>query len=204
DWFLLPRRSQLRISDTGFQGLHPEPGSPHPDASPPHRGVSVILIDALLPPRATPAGCRGPVCSSDATSGIAGGMTIAIRIRPLRLADYDAMVRLLRLCDLNPRTKGRESRTSIAAQLRTPRNRYLGAFEGARLVGTVFGTHDGRKGWINRLAVQPDHRRRHPARRLVRLCERGLREQGIQVFAARSEERRVGTECGGQARGDGW
>src|SRR5438309_360848 len=158
DWFLFPRRSQLRIPDAGFRGLHPEPGSPHPDASPPHRGVSVFLIDAILPPRATPAGCRGPVCPPDATSGVAGGMTIAIRIRRLRLADYDAMVRLLRLCGLNPRTKGRESRTSIAAQLRTPRNRYLGAFEGARLVGTVFGTHDGRKGWINRLAVHPDNR----------------------------------------------
>src|SRR5439155_15794700 len=99
-------------------------------------------------------------------------------------ADYNAMVRLLRLCGLNPRTKGRESRTSIAAQLRTRRNRYLGAFEGARLVGTVFGTHDGRKGWINRLAVHPVYRRRHLATRPVRICECGLRGRGLQVFAA--------------------
>src|SRR5207253_5072919 len=108
--------SQLRMSDTGFQGLHPEPGSPHPDASPPHRGVSVFLIDAILPPRATPAGCRGPICPSVATSGVPGGMTIAIRIRRLLLADYDAMVRLLRLCGLSPRPNGRESRTPSAAQ----------------------------------------------------------------------------------------
>ena len=122
-------------------------------------------------------------------------MTIAIHIRRLRLADYDAIIRLLRVCGLNPRMKGRESRTSIAAQLRTPRNRYLGAFEGARLVGTVFGTHDGRKGWINRLAVHPDYRRRHLARRLVRICERGLREQGIQVFAALIEPDNVASEA---------
>src|SRR5437660_10878975 len=76
-----------------------------------------------------------------------------------------------------------------------PRNRYLGAFEGARLVGTVFGTHDGRKGWINRLAVHPDYRRCHLARRLVRLCERGLREQGIQVFAALIEPDNVASEA---------
>jgi len=111
-------------------------------------------------------------------------MTIALHIRRLRLTDYDAMIRLFRVCGLNPRTRGRESRTAIAAQLRTARNRYLGAFEGTRLVGTVLGTHDGRKGWINRLAVHPEYRRRRLASRLVRLCERGLREQGVQIFAA--------------------
>src|SRR5437867_13038113 len=126
--------------------------------------------------------CRGRDDHRDSHPAIASG-----RLR--------RMVRLLRLCGLNPRTKGRESRTSIAAQLRTPRNRYLGAFEGARLVGTVFGTHDGRKGWINRLAVHPDYRRRHLARRLVRICERGLRGQGIRVFAALIEPDNVASEA---------
>ena len=122
-------------------------------------------------------------------------MTIALHIRRLRLADYDAMILLFRVCGLNPRTKGRESRPAIAAQLRATRNRYLGAFDGARLVGTVFGTHDGRKGWINRLAVHPDYRRRQVASRLVRLCERGLREQGIQIFAALIEPENSASEA---------
>src|SRR5439155_26235637 len=38
--------------------------------------------------------------------------------------------------------------------------------------------------WINRLAVHPDYRRTHIASRLVRTCEHGLGEQGIQIFAA--------------------
>jgi len=75
-------------------------------------------------------------------------MTIALHIRRLRITDYDAMIRLFRVCGLNPRTRGRESRSAIAAQLRTARNRYLGAFEGTRLVGTVLGTHDGRNGSV--------------------------------------------------------
>src|SRR5438046_9852037 len=119
DWFLFPRRSQLRIPDAGFRGLHPEPGSPHPDASPPHRGVSVFLIDAILPPRATPAGCRGPVCPSDATSGVAGGMTIAIRIRRLRLVGDEAMVLLLRPSGRNRLAKGRVCRSAMAPHVRT-------------------------------------------------------------------------------------
>ncbi|OGS45505.1 MAG: hypothetical protein A3K66_05130 [Euryarchaeota archaeon RBG_16_67_27] len=61
---------------------------------------------------------------------------------------------------------------------------YLGAFDDRRLVGCVLGTHDTRKGWINRLAVEPDYRRRGIATRLIRACERALRRAGIRVFAA--------------------
>jgi len=111
-------------------------------------------------------------------------VTMPIRIRRLRFSDYDDLIALLKISGMEPRTRGRESRTAIASQLRISRNRYLGAFDGGRLVGVVLGTHDGRKGWINRLAVHPDYRRTHIASRLVRTCEHGLGEQGIQIFAA--------------------
>ncbi len=109
---------------------------------------------------------------------------MAIRIRPLRLADHAKMIALFRISGLDPRTRGRDSRASIAQQLRMNRGLYLGAFDGSRLVGTVLGTDDTRKGWINRLAVHPDYRRRGVARQLVRACERALRARGIAMFAA--------------------
>ena len=109
---------------------------------------------------------------------------MAIRVRPLRLADYEAMIELFRVCGLNPRTRGRDSRKAIARQLRATRGLYLGAFDGDALVGTVLATHDVRKGWINRLAVRPAYRRQGIAARLVRLCERRLRAMGIEMFAA--------------------
>ena len=94
------------------------------------------------------------------------------------------MIELFRVTGLNPRLRGRDSREAIARQLRAKQNVYLGAFDGSRLVGTVLGTHDTRKGWINRLAVHPDYRRRGIAVRLVRECERRLRRMGIEMFAA--------------------
>ena len=94
------------------------------------------------------------------------------------------MIELFRVCGLEPRVKGRDSRLPIGAQLRARQNRYLGAFDGHRLVGAILGTHDTRKGWINRLAIHSDWRRRGIAVRLVRMAERGLREQGIRMFAA--------------------
>lgn len=109
---------------------------------------------------------------------------MAIEVHPLRLQDHADTIALLDVCGLHPRTRGRDSRSAFARQLRSNRTLYLGAFDGPRLVGTVLGTHDSRKGWINRLAVHPEYRRRGIGRRLVRACERGLRDLGLGVFAA--------------------
>ncbi|MGI0150132.1 MAG: GNAT family N-acetyltransferase, partial [Thermoplasmata archaeon] len=126
---------------------------------------------------------------------VEGGMTIPIRIRRLQLSDYDAMIELFRVCGLGPRLKGRDRLAAIAGQLRSKRNVYLGAFDGDRLVGAVLGTHDTRKGWINRLAVHPDYRRAGIARRLVRKAERELRRQGLQMFAALIEPGNTASEA---------
>ncbi|TLZ84701.1 MAG: GNAT family N-acetyltransferase [Methanobacteriota archaeon] len=109
---------------------------------------------------------------------------MAIRIGPLRRSDYDAMIALFRVCGLNPKIKGRDSLPSFTEQLRRNADSYPGAFDGDRLVGTVLGTHDTRKGWINRLAVDPRYRRRAVAARLVRRCELVLRKNGVDMFAA--------------------
>ncbi len=107
-----------------------------------------------------------------------------LRIRRLRSSDYDNLIALFEACGLNPRTRGRDSRAAIVHQLRVNRGFYLGVLDGPRLVGAVLGTHDSRKGWINRLAVRPDYRRRGIAKRLVRSCERALRAKGLEMFAA--------------------
>ena len=47
---------------------------------------------------------------------------------------------------------------------------------------------DHRKGWINHLAVHPDHRRRGLGLRLLRACEMALEQCGIEIIAAFVEE----------------
>ena len=105
------------------------------------------------------------------------------------------MIALFRICGLNPKTKGRDSPHSFTEQLRRNRGSYLGAFDGDRLVGAVLGTHDTRKAWINRLAVDPEYRRRAIAARLVRACERFLRAQGLEMFAALIEPENEASEA---------
>lgn len=112
----------------------------------------------------------------------------SIRIRPLRLSDHEAVVGLLAACKMSPHTRGRDSPAAYRRQLAAHPTTYLGAFIGDRLVGCVFGTHDARKAWINRLAVDPQYRRQGIASRLVRECERRLRLQGMEMFAALIDE----------------
>jgi len=107
-----------------------------------------------------------------------------VRIRPLRLKDYDAVIDLLAASKMNPHVRGRDSPAAFRRQLAAHPTTYLGAFDGDRLVGCVFGTHDARKAWINRLAVNPDYRRQGVASRLVTEAERGLRRQGMDMFSA--------------------
>jgi ribosomal protein S18 acetylase RimI-like enzyme len=51
-------------------------------------------------------------------------------------------------------------------------------------VGVVLGTHDGRRAWVNRLAVTPAYQRQGVARRLVREVEARADALGIDIVAA--------------------
>jgi len=111
-----------------------------------------------------------------------------VRIRPLTIEDYDALVRLWREAGLPYRPEGRDRRDRIARELVGSCSIFLAAEEDGRLVGAILGTHDGRKGWINRLVVAPSHRRKGVAVALVREVERRLAELGIEVIACLIED----------------
>ena len=109
-------------------------------------------------------------------------------IREMRIEDYEALVSLWREAGLSFRPRGRDRREAIARELRGEEAIFLVADEGGRLVGSVLATHDGRKGWINRLAVHPERRRSGLARQLVGSAERRLRERGIDIVACLIED----------------
>ena len=109
----------------------------------------------------------------------------SLTIRRLCLDDYDALLALWQRAGLHSiKPQGRDSRDSIARQLASGVQTILGLEVGGRLAGAVVATHDSRKGWINRLATDPDLRRRGYAARLIAAAEEVLREQGMHVIAA--------------------
>ena len=108
-----------------------------------------------------------------------------VRIRRLGMDDYDALLALWQRSGLHSlRPQGRDSRAAVARQLATGVQTILGLEVDGQLVGAVVATHDSRKGWINRLVVDPDHRQRGYGARLIAAAEEALREQGMRVIAA--------------------
>ena len=52
----------------------------------------------------------------------------------------------------------------------------------------MIATNDTRKGWINRLAIDPQYRRQGYGEQLVHAAEDALREAGLHLMAAFIEE----------------
>jgi len=106
-----------------------------------------------------------------------------ISVREFRINDYDALISLWNDAQLPHRPKGRDRLDKIQRELERGNAVYLVAELDGKLVGSVLGTHDCRKGWINRLAVAPEFRQQGVARMLVNAVEKRLYELGIEMVA---------------------
>lgn len=119
-----------------------------------------------------PEPARAPA-AADPAAGID-----AVRIRPFALADHAALVQLWAACGLHRSRSDRMQALALKLE-RDPDLFLVAEFEG-RLVGSLMGTWDGRRGWVNRLAVAEAFRGRGLARQLMALLERRLRERGCE------------------------
>lgn len=103
----------------------------------------------------------------------------------LGLEAYDEILALWRRAGLPVQAEGRDAPQAFDAQERRGLQRAVGIRDRGRLVAVVILTHDGRKGWVNRLAVDPDYRHRGYAIALLAEAERWFREEaGVEVYAA--------------------
>lgn len=99
--------------------------------------------------------------------------------------DYPEILALWGRAGLPARPEGRDAPQAFQCQQESGLQRTLGIRVDGQLVAVVVLTHDGRKGWINRLAVDPAHRHRGYARRLVEASERWFNDEiGVEVTAA--------------------
>lgn len=107
-----------------------------------------------------------------------------MRIRSMQIADYDAVIALWERAGLSYEPQGRDSFSAISRQLQAFGHLMFVAEADGQIIGTVFGSHDGRKGWINRLAVDPRYRRQGLAQQLVQRAEEALACEGLRIIAA--------------------
>ena len=127
-----------------------------------------------------------------------------VTIRAMRPEDLDAVAALWLDAGLPYKPAGRDAREELLRQMGEPTACYLVAEYDGDVVGTVLGTYDGRKGWINRVAVDRRLRRRGVARLLVGEVEKRFAALGLGIFACLIEDwnevsartfGRLGYEC---------
>jgi ribosomal protein S18 acetylase RimI-like enzyme len=111
-----------------------------------------------------------------------------IHVVHLDLTHHAEIIDLWQRAGLHIRPAGRDSAEAFAQQMATGVQTPIGLRDGERLVAVVLATHDSRKGWINRLAVDPAYRRQGLAQRLIRLCEEHFQALGIAIWAALVED----------------
>ncbi|MEE9223429.1 MAG: GNAT family N-acetyltransferase [Thermoplasmata archaeon] len=104
-------------------------------------------------------------------------------IRKLRTDDYDRIIELWEKAGLSHRPEGRDSRNEMVRQINEFGDLFLGAFVDGVLVGVIVGSDDGRKGWINRLAVLPDHQRQGIAIELIQAVEEALETRNRRIIS---------------------
>ena len=109
-------------------------------------------------------------------------------IREFAIEDYGDVMKLWRESKLPHRPQGRDREDCIAREITQSNAVFLVAEQEGVIVGSAFGTHDGRKGWINRVAVAPEYRRQGIAVELVRQVELRLRDMGIRIIACLIED----------------
>lgn len=120
-------------------------------------------------------------------------MVTSIKIRDFKVEDYRSVTELWKLTKIPFKPKGRDKLKKIKKEITNKETVFLVAEINQKIVGTILGTHDGRKGWINRLAVHPDFQNQRIGSHLLSETERRISRLGIDIIACLIEEDNPGS-----------
>jgi ribosomal protein S18 acetylase RimI-like enzyme len=99
-----------------------------------------------------------------------------MQIRPFQPQDEEAVVSLWRRCDLV--RPWNDPHKDIRRKLEVSPDLFLVGVLDDQIVACVMAGYEGHRGWLNYLAVDPEHQRQGLARAIVTEAEHLLREAG--------------------------
>ena len=108
---------------------------------------------------------------------------MGIKVLPLTISDYDSINALWNSVGMSKRALNPvdDSREGIERYLkRNPNTCFKAVTEGGQLVGVILSGHDGRRGLVHHLCVNPSFQRGGIATKLVKTAEEALKKEGIQ------------------------
>lgn len=110
------------------------------------------------------------------------------QLKRLAIENYDQIIELWAVAGLPFRPHGRDSRELMAKEMNFPGAAFFGLYVDELMVGVCIANYDGRRGWINRLAIHPDFRGKKLSHILIEAGEKFLYSIGAHVICALIEE----------------
>lgn len=108
---------------------------------------------------------------------------MSIELKTPSIEDYERILQLWDEGGLPYKPEGRDTRENIERELEEQPEYWIGAYDEGELIGIVFGTDDGRKGWINRLSVEEEYKGQGIGRTLVEELEDVFEQKGFKIWA---------------------
>ena len=118
---------------------------------------------------------------------------LPITIAPIEDADIPAIIALWQRCGLT--RPWNDPADDIALARKGANAAVLAGRDGSAIVATVLVGHDGHRGWVYYVAVDPDHRHKGYGGIVMEAAESWLRERGIEKLQlmVRSDNSQVQT-----------
>ena len=122
-----------------------------------------------------------------------------MQIREFQLVDYAVVLGIWKMAGLILRPG--DELDGIKTKLERDPDLFLVAEDGSEIVGVVMGAWDGRRGWINHLAVTPNHQRKGIGHALVgelekRLFRKGAKKVNAQIYRSNTNSFDFFKSCG--------
>ena len=105
---------------------------------------------------------------------------MTVHLREFRLEDYESVYALWQNAGPGIGLGFADTRKEIAKKLQRDPDLFLIGEEDGKIIGTVIGGFDGRRGLIYHLAVVSSHRHRGLGKALMTEVERRLKDKGCQ------------------------
>ena len=103
--------------------------------------------------------------------------TSALSIAPIEDGDVATVVALWQRCELT--RPWNDPAADIALARRGPNSTILIGRDGEAIIATAMGGHEGHRGWVYYVAVDPDHRGKGHGHTMMDAAEAWLRDAGI-------------------------
>lgn len=104
-----------------------------------------------------------------------------MKIRTMKVDDFGPMYSLWKRAGMNLSSRAVEKIETVR-MLKLNRDSCFVAVEEERIIGTIFGTFNGRRGWMYHLAIHPRFQKKGIGSSLLKEAEKALKRTGTRTI----------------------